>query len=171
MEIREIDIFDAPRPLVFSTLRDRYQDYLRYVPAVASVKLVESEEIDALRIRNVTEWEGKANIPANVRNHLRPDMIRWRIYSLWDEERWTNEWRLETFHFNDILECRGTLRFEEDCGRTRCTLSAVFRIDVPLLGPLAEKFIVRNFLNKSLVVNNKAVRRLLDEEKRAGKCK
>lgn len=164
MDIRETDYFDAPRALVFATLRDRYQDYLRYVPIVASVRLVEEEILDSTRRRAVTEWEGRTNIPSTVKSRLRPEMIRWRIHSLWDEERWSNDWRMETFHFKDVFECFGTIRFEEDGVRTRCTLAALFHIDVPLLGPIAEKFIIKNILNKSLMLNNEAVRRLLAEE-------
>ncbi|MFH1537988.1 MAG: hypothetical protein ABIH66_03455 [bacterium] len=165
LEIHDTTIFEAPRAVVFATIRDRYEDYLRYVPVVASVKLIEREEIGPGLCRSVTEWEGNANIPGTVKSALKPEMIRWRVHSLWDEEHWSNDWRMETFHFKNIFECYGTIRFEEEENdRTKCTLAAMFHIDVPILGPIAEKYIIKNILNKNLMMNNDAVRRLLEEE-------
>lgn len=167
MEIKETTVFDAPRPTVFSTIRDRYEDYLRYVPVVTSVKLIEREEIGPGRSRSITEWEGSAKIPGAVKNRLKPEMIRWRVHSLWDEEHWSNDWRMETFKFKSVFECYGTIRFEEEENdRTKCTLAVMFNIDVPVIGPLAEKYIVKNILNKNLMMNNDAVRKLLEEDSR-----
>lgn len=167
MDIKETDFFDAPRTVVFSTIRDRYEDYLKYAPVVESVRMIEKEELGPGRTRTVTEWEGKARIPATVKQHLKPEMIRWRIHSLWDEERWTSDWKMETFHFENIFECYGTIRFEESGSeRTRCTLAVMFHIDVPILGPLAEKYIIKNILNKNLMLNNNAIKKLLSEDSR-----
>ena len=169
MDIHEIDCYDAPRPAVFYTLRDRYQEYLRHIPLVSSVELVESEELDPARLRTITEWRGNAYIPSAYRNKVKPEMIRWRIHSLWDEERWINDWRMETFHFESIFECYGTLRFEEEGARTRCTLAAIFHIDVPVIGPVVEKYVIKNILNKSLMINGRAVRKLLREDAARGR--
>ncbi|MEW6201606.1 MAG: DUF2505 family protein [bacterium] len=145
-------------------MRDRYADYLKYTPVVKKVELIEERHISETVTETITEWEGRAEIPTLVRHIIKPRMIRWRVHTLWNMEHWNCDWRMETFYFKEIFECRGTITFnEKEEGRTEIILAAVFHIDVPILGHAAEKFIVRNYLSRNLMLNRKAINRLLVE--------
>jgi hypothetical protein len=164
--VRDTEIFDAPRHIVFALTRDRFEEYLALVPAVNSVKLLRSHSPSPGVISNVTEWEGRARIPSSVKNRLRPDMLRWRIHCVWDENSWSCRWRAETFHFRDIFDCHGDIAYHDIHGSlTRCVLSVNLKISMPVFGGAVEKFIVRNYLNKNLMMNKEAIKTLLASEK------
>ena len=168
MNIREVTTFKFPREMVFRTIRDRYEDYLKYTTIVSKVKLIEEKSLSNTTMSTITEWEVKARIPMGFRHLIKPQMICWRVHTLWDMARWTCNWRMETFYFKEIFECYGAMNFKEKKSElTEVILAAMFHIDVPILGLAAEKFIVKHYLNKNLMLNNSAIRRLLDEEKSA----
>ncbi len=166
MIIRDTEIFDAPRRDVFALTRDRFEEYLALVPAVESVKLLSSLSPARGVISNVTEWEGSASIPSSVRNRLSPDMLRWRIHCVWDENSWTCRWRAETFHFRDIFDCRGDIAYHDFRGSlTRCVLTVNLKVFMPVFGAAVERFIVRNYLDKNLMMNKEAIKTLLASAK------
>ncbi|HOY64791.1 MAG TPA: DUF2505 family protein [bacterium] len=166
MIIRDTEIFDAPRAAVFALTRDRFEEYLALVPAVKSVKLLSSHSPAPGVIANSTEWVGSARIPSTVKNRLNPDMLRWRIHCVWDENLWTCRWRAETFHFRDIFDCRGDIAYHDIRGSlTRCALTVNLKVFMPVFGAAVERFIARNYLDKNLMMNKEAIKTIVASAK------
>jgi hypothetical protein len=161
MDIHEIGYFDAPLEEVFKALRDKQELYLAALPVVSSAASTDSEEQDASHRITSAEWTMAPSMPVAPAT-AGADSRKWCMHALWSAERWTCEWRIENPCFHEELHIFGTLRFEEETSRTKCTLVAMAHLDFP--APDAEAkmsdYIVKYILNKDFMINDKAFKKI-----------
>jgi hypothetical protein len=173
----EVDTkIDHPREVVFKTLRDRLPEIVEYMPNITAIDVVERHEPRADVVEFVNVWRGDASIPSLAKPFIKPDMIRWTDYAIWDESEWICDWRTETAFMTDRVDCSGRNRYEEVDGgiHTRLLIDGELNIDtanfpgVPKLvarraAPVIEKFIV-GLITPNLKGTAKAVNDFLNAE-------
>jgi hypothetical protein len=145
-----------PRELVFKTYRDRLPELVPHLPDVQSIKVLEREEAPGGKTgvtRLLNLWIGKAEIPKLAQAVIKPEMLQWDDYAVWDQNDWTCEWRVATKMFTESVKCGGKNRFIDEGATTKLEIRGNLEIDlkgvpgVPKflagsVAPVVEKLIV-----------------------------
>lgn len=170
-----------PRPLVFSTYRDRLPDLIPHLPDIKAITVKERAD-DADGKAGVTRllnlWEASTEVPKVAQGVIKPDMMAWLDYATWDENAWTCDWRIETRMFTENVKCHGHNTYREVDGETILEIRGELEVSldgvpgVPrfLAGKVAphiEKFIVAT-LKPNLLSVADGLQAFLNEE--AGKA-
>lgn len=117
----------------------------RFMPLVASVFRVAQVELDAHRVRVTDRYEPAFDPPPFARG-LSRSMLGWDLVLTWHLPSRAAEFVIDPHvpaHWKSHAEVRGCYRFEARGTRTARVLEGNLRILVPVLGPLAERFAVR----------------------------
>lgn len=141
-----------PLDVVYRTYRDELAELVPYLPNVASIEGKE-REVEEHKTRLLNLWRGNASIPKLARGFVKPEMLTWDDYAVWDDRTHSCEWRSEPHFFSDRTTCTGTTTLIADGEGTRMEIRGDFAIDlkgmrgVPrmMVGPAtkaAETFIV-----------------------------
>lgn len=128
MRIAADAVLHYPRPVVYAAYRDELVKLLVYLPNVQGIE-VTSRKDDGPRTELVNVWHGGGEIPAVARSFVRPSMLSWTDYALWDQDAWTCAWRTETHAFAEAVDCNGLNRFVEVDGGTRIEIRGELTID------------------------------------------
>jgi len=165
------------RELVFKTYRDRLVELVPFLPNIRSIERTSrQDEPPVSRIVNV--WRGGGDIPSVARAFLSERMLSWTDYAVWDETRWTCQWRMEAHSFKEAVKAEGINRFQEK--GTGCTLviDGELGIDgrkLPIprflagtAAPAIEKFLM-SMIRPNLTEVAKGVARFLEAEEKAAR--
>ena len=89
------------------------------------------------------KWFGLGQIPAAIRNILKPEMISWEDWQEWDREAGECRWEIKPFYFREFVECRGVWKYTPK-GDDRCltTCKGVFNVKITKFPPFPD-FLVR----------------------------
>ncbi|GAB4150436.1 MAG: hypothetical protein Fur0046_29410 [Cyanobacteria bacterium J069] len=147
-----------PRPLVYSTYRDKLMELVPYMPNIRNVQ-VRSREAGGNWVKFVNEWHGGGDIPTAARAFLNDSMLSWTERAVWDGSQFMTEWQIETHAFTEAVHCVGTNRFFEDRGSTLIQSRGELAIDPrklkdvpPFLAGMVSG-IVEDFLGKKIGPN------------------
>jgi len=174
MQIRCDAVLPFPRPLVWSTYRDRLVELVPYLPNIRGIEVKQREEKpDGIHYVNV--WHGGGDIPAIARSFLSESMMSWTDIALWREQSFETDWRVEPHTFRDAVRSSGTNRYFELDGKTRLEIQGDLHIDaakvkgVPnlLAGRISraiEDFMVKA-VSKNLLDVSRGVERFLRESR------
>ncbi|MBI2377135.1 MAG: hypothetical protein HYV07_24250 [Deltaproteobacteria bacterium] len=168
-----------PRELVFSTYRDRLPNLVPHLPNVKEIEVLEREDAakgpGTTRLLNV--WHAQGEIPKVAQTVIKPEMLNWKDYALWNQNDWTCEWRVETKIFTENVSCKGKNQFIEKDGATILQIRGELDIDlrgirgVPkflagTVAPVVEKFIV-GLLTPNLLSVSDGLAKFLEAEAKA----
>ncbi|MEW6201818.1 MAG: DUF2505 family protein [bacterium] len=122
--------------------KDRTRDE-RVYPNITSLKQVKWDETDTdIHCEFITRGDGE--IPKPLRKLITPKMVSWRETGHWDKKNNTYEYQVKTFYFSNIFQMRGKIRFiPQGNDKILRELEGEIKINLPLLGQLAEKTIVK----------------------------
>lgn len=174
MEIRCDAVIPFPRPLVYSTYRDKLVELLPYLPNIRNIEIKERKELDG-EVRFVNVWHGGGEIPAIARAFVSESMLSWTDIATWHEAEFTTDWRVEPHSFREAVTSKGMNRYEERDGKTRLEIRGDLTIDahkirgVPRLlagkvSSTVEEFMVK-LVGQNLLDVSKGVTRFLEERK------
>jgi hypothetical protein len=169
-------VVSFPRSLVWRTYRDELLALVKYMPNISAVEVKEREDGyggDSKQTRMLNVWRARSSIPVVAQPWLKPDMLSWDDYAVWNEGTWSCRWETKTHFFRDRTRSSGVTRFVEEGARTRIVLEGDFTLDlsgmpgVPRI--LASKIErgVESFIVSLLAPNVKTVAKSLDEHLRA----
>ncbi len=170
MQIRCDAVLAFPRPLVWTTYRDRLVDLVPYLPNIRGIEVKERDETpDGIHFVNV--WHGGGDLPAVARSFLSESMMSWTDIATWRENAFETDWRVEPHTFRDAVRSAGTNRYMELDGKTRLEIRGELEIDaskvkgVPklLAGKVSraiEEFMVKA-VSKNLLDVSRGVERFL----------
>lgn len=172
MEIKADDWLDYPRETVFRALRDKLPEIAAFLPDIGRI-VCKEHSVDGPRVRFLNEWRASAEIPKIAQAFVKPEMLSWLDYALWNEEDWSTEWRLETRFFKDRVKVGGRNYYTEEGGRTCVHIRGDLTIDardfpgVPRLlqnkvAAEMERFIVK-LITPNLTSMTKGLRKYLDQ--------
>lgn len=162
-----------PRPLVYTTYRDKLTELVPYLPNVQRIEVKSHHKVDGLT-HLVNEWHGSGEIPALARAVVSEAMLSWTDYAIWNDPEFTTEWRIETHAFTEAVRCVGKNRFLENGSSTLVESLGELTID-PKQIPGVPQFlarrvvkIVETFLSQRIEPNllqvSEGVRRYLVEQ-------
>jgi len=173
MEIRCDAVLAFPRPLVWSTYRDRLVELVAYLPNIRGIEVLERHDTpDGVHFVNV--WHGGGDIPAIARSFLSESMMSWTDLATWREADFETDWRMEPHTFRDAVQSSGTNRYVEvDGNKTRLEIRGELTVDaskvrgVPrlLAGKVShaiEEFMVKA-VSKNLLDVSRGVEKFLRE--------
>jgi hypothetical protein len=166
-----------PRPLVYSSYRDRLTELVPHLPNVKSIEVLEREDkpggVEGV-IRMLNLWRAQGDIPKVAQTVIKPEMLAWKDHARWNQNDWTCEWRVETQMFTENVKCGGTNRFVERGNETVLQIRGNLEVDlsgirgVPkflagTIAPVVEKFIVA-LLTPNLVNVSKGLEAFLKSQ-------
>lgn len=132
MDIKKVSHFNYPVKTVFETYRDFHEEYAKHIPNVTKIVVKERKKIDKSRVKVVTVWNGSGYVPIIVRYIVKPEMISWTEYDIYDEEELIYTWRCEPFYFKDFFTSNGICKFAcEGEDKTKVELTGVIKICIP----------------------------------------
>ena len=79
MKLEAVATLSFPRPLVFSTYRDRLPQLVPHLPNVEKIEVLEREEApggEAGVVRLLNLWFAKADVPKVAQSVIKPEMLR-----------------------------------------------------------------------------------------------
>lgn len=101
-----------PRPLVYTTYRDKLIELVSYLPDVQQIEVKSRREENNL-IHLVNEWHGGGDIPFVARAIISESMLSWTDIATWNESDFTTQWHVKTHAFTEAVRCVGVHRFKE----------------------------------------------------------
>jgi hypothetical protein len=164
-----------PRPLVFSTYRDRLPELVPHLPNIKRISVQKRD--DTGPIANLLNlWEAKGEIPKVAQAIIKPDMVAWLDHAKWNESDWTCEWRTEPRVFTKNIKCEGKNQYVVDGDTTILQIRGVLEIDVKdvpgvpsflasRVAPVVEKFIV-DLLKPNLISVAGGLQKFLEAERK-----
>lgn len=174
MNIKRIYYFNYPAKIVFETYRDFHEEYAKHIPNVTKITVKERRKIEKHKTRVVTVWNGSGHIPVVVRHIVKPEMISWIEYDIYDEEEMVYTWRCEPFYFKEFFTCEGICKYiSEEENKTKVELDGILRVYIPRFpgvpdkvaqkaGEVVEKKI-GEYLYPNLDATVQAIKRLIKE--------
>ena len=133
MEIKSNDTVDYPVDIVFTTLRDRLQEFASTIPNIKKLEVTSREEADDGTVKMENRWYGRGEIPKMVQSVVKPEMLSWVDTAVWDETDHTCRWEIETAFFKDNLRCTG-VNFYRSKGEGRTEIEITGNLEVSLKG-------------------------------------
>jgi hypothetical protein len=171
MEIRCDATIPFPRPLVYSTYRDKLTELLPYLPNIRNIEIKERREEDGV-VHFVNIWHGGGEIPAIARAFLSESTLSWTDLATWREKDFETDWKVQPHSFREAVTSQGFNRYEEVASGTRLEIRGDLSIDgqkirgVPrlLAGKVSrtvEEFMVK-LVSQNLLDVSKGVTRFLE---------
>jgi hypothetical protein len=154
-----------PRPLVFSTYRDRLPQLVPHLPDIKEI-VVQSRSDDAGVTKLLNLWVSSAKIPLLARAVIKPEMLRWDDHATWNENEWTVDWTVKTKVFTDNIKCSGKNKFVEEGSSTILQIRGDLTISgLSVAGEMVEKFVVP-LLKQNVLAVAGGVQKFLEAETR-----
>ncbi|HOO57398.1 MAG TPA: DUF2505 family protein [bacterium] len=126
---------------VFEVGMDRSRDVRVYSNVTKSTVKKREQKGDIINI--VVETIANGDIPPKLRKLISPKMLTWTETGKYDLSKNTYDYSVKTFYFTNVFSLTGHFEFEEDGkGNTIRTLDGEIKINIPILGQIAEKKIV-----------------------------
>ena len=106
MKLNVDDVIQFPHQMVYEVQRDKMADLVNYLPNIASIDVLEREDVDGgVRILNL--WRAaETEVPKMVRRFVKPDMLKWHDHAVWHDAQCKCDWRLEMFFFKEHIKVR-----------------------------------------------------------------
>jgi len=122
--------------------KDRTRDE-RVYPNITSLKQVKWEETDTdIYCEFITRGDGE--IPKPLRKLITPKMVSWREIGHWDKKNNAYDYKVKTFYFTSVFNMSGKFRFiPQGNDKVLREMEGEIKINIPLLGQIAEKTIVK----------------------------
>jgi hypothetical protein len=169
MDLKMCFEFISPAREVFKVYRDKTLEFSKKIPNVTEVKIKEKKKIDKNKVRLHTVWKGFGNIPAIVRNIVKPEMISWEEIDIWDEEKLTCTWECKPFYYKEFFTCRGTWKFKDKNDKSQAILDGILRVYIPHFPGVPDKIaqkageVIEQIIYKYLVPNMNATIKAIKE--------
>lgn len=173
MQIHSESRIHHPLEVVYACYRDRLPQIAPYTPDIREIIVESREELGGgPKIHNV--WVADREIPKVAQGVIKPEMLRWDDFALWNDEGRYVDWRLHIPAFPDAVRCEGRNAFYADgSGATRVVLTGDLTINVKnvpgvprllagRIAPKLESFIVK-LITPNLEKVNHSLEQFLDE--------
>lgn len=122
--------------------KDRTRDVKVYpnITSLEQVKWVETN--DGVDCEFITRGDGE--IPKALQKLITPKMVSWREFGHWDKKTNTYDYTVKTFYFTNVFYMRGKFKFTpQGSDKVLRELEGEIRINIPILGEIAAKTIVK----------------------------
>ena len=117
-----------PRPLVYTTYRDKLLELVPYLPNIQRIEVKTRQEENGI-IHFLNEWYGGGEIPGLARSFFSESMLSWSDQATWNNLEFTANWCNQSHAFAEAVCCAGKHRFLEDNTGTRIESQGELMID------------------------------------------
>lgn len=108
---KQLDIRDTihfPRDLVFEAYRDKLPELDAYLPNIESITIERRIVRDDGCIELVNRWQAaRSEVPAVIRPFIKPELLQWHDYAVWDSNEHVCRWRTEMVAFDGAIVSEG----------------------------------------------------------------
>ncbi len=134
-------VIEGPIQDVIAVGLDRSRDVKVY-PNVTSCKVRKSEKRGNKLFVEI-ETVANGDIPEKLRGLINPKMLTWIETGEFNFDKNEYFYSVKTFYFSNVFKCTGLISyFKEGEDKTVRTLDGEIKINIPILGAIAEKKIV-----------------------------
>lgn len=106
MHLETKEIIHKPIEEVYKTLRDDLIKLIPYMPNIENIETTDRSEKNG-KTKIINHWYAKAEIPGLIKKFLNPDLLSWKDYAEWDDEKYLVSYKLESFLANDLFDATG----------------------------------------------------------------
>ncbi len=134
-------VIEGPIADVITVGLDRSRD-IKVYPNVTSC-IVKKSEKKGNKLFVEIESVGNGDIPEKLRGLINPKMLTWIEKGEFDHDKAEYAYTVRTFYFSNLFVMKGLIKyFKEGEDKTVRTLDGEIKINIPILGAIAEKKIV-----------------------------
>lgn len=154
MEIAITKAMPYPLDKVWSSMRDKLPELVRYLPNVDAVEVKDRTEPKPGEVHLVNFWKAaKTEVPTIARPFIDPSKLNWMDRAEWIESTGTCHWVIEVGFMADRVTCKGATRYlDQGDGTTEIVMKG--DLDIRLQGmmpgiiarkakPAVEGFVVK----------------------------
>lgn len=156
------DVLDGPLDKIVKICLDRSRDTKVY-SNITKCTVLKSEDKDGKRFVTV-ETVANGDIPPKLRHLINPKMLTWTEEGVFDFKTNEYKYKVRTHFFTNVCGISGHFKYKEKDGKTVRTLDGEVKINIPILGMIAEKKIVE-VQKDNLKLDVAAIRKELAEGK------
>ena len=133
------------RALVYATYRDKLMELGPCLPNVRSLQIKSRQEAEQ-QVRLELEWHGGGDIPGAAQALLSEELFAWTEYDVWDSNKFTGDWRIETHFYPERVLLAGKNRFLDQGSYTVVESRGDLKIDLSGL-PGVPSFLLGQLVN------------------------
>ena len=169
MRLESTEIINRPVEEVYKLVRDDLAKLVPYMPNVEKIDVKKRSEKNG-KVEIINHWYAKAEIPSLIKKFINPDLLSWKDYATWDDERYCVDFKLESTLGKDLYDCTGTNTFKaKGKGKTELKISCEIYIHadrvpgvprilaskvLPAVEGLIEKILAPNLTSLGKGLNN-----------------
>ncbi len=141
MKYEVTNIIEGPIATVVEITRDRSRDVKVY-PNITETIVIKSEE-DGTKVHEIVKSVGNGDIPPALRKILTPDLLAWIEDGTYDYATNYYTYTIKHAKFAAVFTMTGSVQFTAlSDTRTQRVLKGDIRVNIPIVGSIAEKKIV-----------------------------
>lgn len=123
MEFKTVSIVKHPPLTVWETMRDHYPEIADLVDEVDSITVHSRQKTPSGTLEVVNIWKANPQLPPIITDYIKPEMLTWTDTAIWDEQKMTCNWTIDSHYFREKMDCKGFTKFEPAIGGRGCRLT------------------------------------------------
>jgi|WetSurMetagenome_2_1015567.scaffolds.fasta_scaffold419752_2 hypothetical protein len=163
MKFKSEYIFDGPIDMVWEAREKRFQNPERF-PELQKHQEIERRE-EGKKIFSKRLIELTANIPKPLQRILSPEMLKCVDESEYDMDTNVHKWTVRPNFKAKVFTCIGYSKYDEfeegGSKKTKRHLELEVKVDIPLLGNMAESVVLEAY-KKSLEKDNRTIAKMIE---------
>lgn len=146
MDFSVSETINAPRAAVMAALRDP-QYFATLGEELTNLEAPELLHVDADGdiVTTSVRYAFAGEVSGAARMAVDADKLTWVITTKLHAEDCTGSFTVVPDHYDNMLSCSGTLRFDDHGDETLETVAGTLEVHIPLIGSTAEKAILGGF--------------------------
>lgn len=164
------DILPFPREAVFGLYMNELPELADHLPNMDAITCEERTLREDGRLYLVNRWRAaRTEVPVLARPFVKPHMLEWLDYALWDLETYRVEWRMETVFMTEAVRVSGVNAFHVEGEHTRLHITGTLDLDtdqvpgLPRFMRARAKRVLEPFVIRLIQPNLTAINRGLEE--------
>ena len=130
MKLEATDTLAHDRERVWTTYRDDLIELVSFLPNVDRIEMLERAEPAPGIVTFRNRWHARGDIPTIAQRVIKPEMLRWDEEVTWDQNTWTNHWKVIPAFFTEQVDVAGSTFYTEPAdGRTTIRIDGLIRVD------------------------------------------
>jgi len=162
------DVIDGPLEDVIEICLDRSRDVEVY-PNVTKTEVLKRETRGSKMYVKV-ETLANGDIPPKLRKLISPKMLTWTEDGEFDHDKNEYKYTVKTHYFTNVTNIKGHFKYFEKNGKTVRHLDGEVKINIPILGRIAERKIIE-VQKENLRLDVASIKKELKQRKKKKKKK
>ncbi|MEI9807119.1 MAG: hypothetical protein WDO16_04090, partial [Bacteroidota bacterium] len=123
MDFKTVSIIKYPVNEVWIHLLNGLPRIAKKIEDLESITETERHVNGDGSIKIINIWKAKPKLPSFVVKRIKPDMLAWTDTAEWIEKQNNVQWKIQSHHFAEEMQCHGVTSFEPAMGGKGCRVT------------------------------------------------